>query len=141
MGITGRFHRDSNSPIRTKSSSNGSLRDRMLRRGVNISPFRASCTQPATENCHQSRAVCSDSSETAQRGGDGDNGSEARARDNPHDTNCLQATAAKYGSRKTEQKNRTDTQRGGGRKIWTRRGETAGTTGGWRGAEASAWMR
>lgn len=114
--------------------------------GVNISPFRASCTQPATENCHQSRAVCSDSSETAQRRGDGDNGSEARARDNPHDTNCLQATAAKYGSRKMERKNRTDTQGGGGRKIWMRDGEKQQEQledGGERRdrAEASAWMR
>lgn len=35
--------------------------------GVDVSPFRASCTQLATENCHQSRAICSDSNETAKR--------------------------------------------------------------------------
>lgn len=33
MGVTGRFHRDSNSPIRTKSGSNGSPRDRLLGEG------------------------------------------------------------------------------------------------------------
>lgn len=35
--------------------------------GVDVSPFQASCTQLATENCHQSRAICSDSNETAKR--------------------------------------------------------------------------
>lgn len=34
-----------------------------------FSPFPASCTQLATENCRRSRAICSDSSGTAQRGG------------------------------------------------------------------------
>lgn len=34
-----------------------------------FSPFPASCTQLATENCRRSRAICSDSSGTAERGG------------------------------------------------------------------------
>lgn len=34
-----------------------------------FSPFPASCTPLATENCRRSRAICSDSSGTAQRGG------------------------------------------------------------------------
>lgn len=34
-----------------------------------FSPFPASCTPLATGNCRRSRAICSDSSGTAQRGG------------------------------------------------------------------------
>lgn len=50
-----------------------------------LSPFRASCTQLATENCHRSRAVCSDSSGTAQRRGNRAGGSEMRSGDNSKD--------------------------------------------------------
>lgn len=79
--LNGRFQQNSDGPISRQSGCGASQGDGDSR----LSPFRASCTQLATENCHRSRAVCSDSSGTAQRRGNRASGSETRSGDNSKD--------------------------------------------------------
>lgn len=143
MGVTGLFHYNKDMWINKWSciSLQKWLAERHDAEGVNISPFQASCTQLATENCHQSRAICSDSSGTAQRRGYRVNRSERRQWYGLwFIRQSLQATTVKQGMGKRRQSGRTK-QTHRKKERGRAKGEGGDRKRGWGGYSRNCWRK